>query len=171
MRWTHVWMRDGILPLNCKRLETRSTVKTRVSRVGQSPFPLASESVPLSPHENTTNIALSSNRSLIFLCCLIMLGMMQKGLHHARGVMPSAVAQAMATLVQGATCSAGGCAHGDTSTPERWQRALVGPWRGDPGTPWHCPHLLLAPFSPLLRPTKKQLEGEHSFLLYAVGLF
>lgn len=49
MRWTHVWMRDGILPLNCKRLETRSTVKIRVSRVGWSPFLLASETLLLSP--------------------------------------------------------------------------------------------------------------------------
>lgn len=49
MRWTHVWMRDGILPLNCKRLETRSTVKIRVSRVGRSPFLLASETLLLSP--------------------------------------------------------------------------------------------------------------------------
>lgn len=32
MRWTHVWMRDGILPLNRERLETTSTVKHRSVR-------------------------------------------------------------------------------------------------------------------------------------------
>lgn len=49
MCWTHVWMRDGILPLNRERLQTTSTVKARVSQVGQAAFLLSSEKLPISP--------------------------------------------------------------------------------------------------------------------------
>lgn len=49
MCWTHVWMRDGILPLNRERLQTTSIVKAQVSQVGQAAFLLSSEKLPMSP--------------------------------------------------------------------------------------------------------------------------
>lgn len=51
MCWTHVWMRDGILPLNRECLETTSTVKTQVSQVGQAAFLFSSEKLPMPPQQ------------------------------------------------------------------------------------------------------------------------
>lgn len=84
MCWTHVWMRDGILPLNRERLETTSTVKARVSQVGQAAFLLSSEKLPMPyPPANATCIAFHTEGGLIVLCCLITLGTVQKGLCQA----------------------------------------------------------------------------------------
>lgn len=60
MRRTHVWMRDGVLPLNRERLKTRSTVKTQVSQVGQAAFLFSSEKFLLAPQANATPLALST---------------------------------------------------------------------------------------------------------------
>lgn len=71
MRWTHVWMRDGVLPLNRERLKTTSTVKTRVSQVGQAAYLFSSENLLLPPQANATHIAFNTWWSLIVLCRLI----------------------------------------------------------------------------------------------------
>lgn len=60
MRWTHVWMRDGVLPLNRERLKTTSTVKTRVSQVGQAAYLFSSENLLLPPQANATHIAFNT---------------------------------------------------------------------------------------------------------------
>lgn len=49
MCWTHVWMRDGVLPLNRERLETTSTIKTWVSQMGQAAFLFSSEKLLMAP--------------------------------------------------------------------------------------------------------------------------
>jgi len=59
VRWTHVWMRDGVLPLNRERLKTTSTVKAQVSQVGQAPFLFSSEKLLLAPQANPTSTAFS----------------------------------------------------------------------------------------------------------------
>lgn len=86
MRWTHVWMRDGILPLDRERLKTTSTVKTQVSQVGQAGFLFSSEKLLLAPWANATHITFNAEGILIVLCCLIMLGMVWKGLSWAAHV-------------------------------------------------------------------------------------
>lgn len=55
MCWTHVWMRDGILPLNRECLGTTNTVKTRVSQVGQAAF-LFSSQMLLMPHPSKCHL-------------------------------------------------------------------------------------------------------------------
>lgn len=70
MCWTHVWMRDGILPLNRECLKT-STVKTQVSQEGQAVFLFSSEKLLLAPQANTTHFASSAEWILIALCCLM----------------------------------------------------------------------------------------------------
>lgn len=49
MCWTHVWMRDGILPLNREGLETTSTIKTWVSQMGQAALLFSSEKLLMAP--------------------------------------------------------------------------------------------------------------------------
>lgn len=145
MRWTHVWMWDGILPLNCKRLETRSTVKIRVSQVGRSPFPLASKSLPLSPpwkhHPHHSQLWAKLN-------FLVLLDNAERPPSHRAG-------DAKCCCPSYGHPGAGGnllcwwpCPWGHEHA--WWMVACpVGPWCGVSGTLWHGPHLLLAPFSPL----------------------
>lgn len=83
MRRTHVWMRDGVLPLNRECLKTRRTVKTRVSQAGQAAFLFSSEHLLLAPQAKATCIAFNTEQSLIVLCCLVMLGMGQEDLSWA----------------------------------------------------------------------------------------
>lgn len=60
MRWTHVWMRDGILPLDRERLKTTSTVKAQVSQAGQAEFLFSSETLLLAPQANVTHITFNA---------------------------------------------------------------------------------------------------------------
>lgn len=60
MRWTHVWMRDGILPLDRERLKTTSTVKAQVSQVGQAGFLFSSETLLLATQANVTHITFNA---------------------------------------------------------------------------------------------------------------